>query len=65
MSKKQKLVATSTIEAKYIVINVCTKQYQFLVALLREIDYAWLVGECLFQLLIKGNSNIVNEIRPV
>ena len=48
ISRKQKSVATSTIEAKYIAINACAKQAQFLLALLREMDYAELVGECLF-----------------
>ena len=38
ISKKQKSVATLTIEAEYIALNICTKQSQFLAVLLREID---------------------------
>ena len=65
ISKKQKSVATSTMEAEYMAMNACAKQSQFLAALLREMDCAWLVGECSFQPLIKGNSDTVNELRPV
>ena len=48
MSKKQKLVATSTIEAKFIAINVYVKQSQFLSVLLREMSQLGLVGESPF-----------------
>ena len=65
MSRKQKSVATLTIEAKYIAMNACAKQSQFLAALLREMDYAGLVGECPFQPTIKAHPYTVKELRPV
>lgn len=65
MSRKQKSVATSTMEAEYMAMNACAKQSQFLAALLREMDCAELVGESSFQPLVKTNSDTVNELRPV
>ncbi|GIZ45743.1 hypothetical protein CKM354_000889600 [Cercospora kikuchii] len=65
MSKKQKSVATSTMEAEYMAMNACAKQSQFLAALLREMDCAGLVGECPFQPTIKAHPDTVKELRPV
>ena len=65
MSKKQKSVAISTMEAKYIAISACAKQSQFLVVLLRELGCPKLVGEYLFQPLVKADYNTVRELRPV
>ncbi|GIZ47373.1 hypothetical protein CKM354_001046600 [Cercospora kikuchii] len=65
MSKKQKSVATSTMEAEYMAMNACAKQSQFLAALLREMDCAGLVGECPFQPTVKAHPDTVKELRPV
>ena len=65
MSRKQKSVATSTMEAEYMAINACAKQAQFLSALLREMDCAELVGECPFQPLVKTERSTVDSLRPV
>ena len=58
-------MATSTIEAEYMAINACAKQAQFLLALLREMDCTELVGECLFQPLVKTERSTVDSLRPV
>ena len=65
MSKKQKSVATSTMEAEYMAMSAYVKQSQFLAALLRELGCPKLVGECLFQPLVKADFNTVRELRPV
>ena len=65
MSRKQKSVATSTMEAEYMAMNACAKQAQFLSALLSEMDCAELVGECPFQPLVKIERSIVDSLRLV
>ena len=65
MSKKQKSVATSTMEAEYMAMSACAKQSQFLAALLRELGCPELVGECSFQPLVKADYDTVRELRPV
>ena len=65
MSKKQKSVATSTMEAEYMAIGACAKQSQFLSALLRELGCPELVGECSHQPKFLGNQETVAGIRPI
>jgi hypothetical protein len=65
MSKKQKSVATSTMEAEYMAMGACAKQSQFLSAILREMGYPQLVGECSFQPTLKVSQDAVAQIRPV
>jgi transposase InsO family protein len=65
MSKKQKSVATSTMEAEYMAMGACAKQSQFLSAILREMGYPQLVGECSFQPTLKVSQDAVAQLRPV
>jgi hypothetical protein len=65
MSKKQKSVATSTMEAEYMAMGACAKQSQFLSAVLREMGYPQLVGECSFQPKLKASQDAVTQLRPV
>jgi hypothetical protein len=44
MSKKQKSVATSTMEAEYMAMSACAKQSQFLGQVLRDMGMHHLIG---------------------
>ena len=44
MSKKQKSVATSTMETEYMAMSACAKQSQFLAQVLRDMGMHHLVG---------------------
>jgi hypothetical protein len=65
MSKKQKSVATSTMEAEYMAMGACAKQSQFLSAILREMGYPQLVGECSFQPTLKVSQDAAAQLRLV
>lgn len=65
MSKKQKSVATSTMEAEYMAMCSAAKQSQFLAAVLREMNCPEMVGECSFQPTVKAAKDTVEELRPV
>lgn len=45
MSKKQKSVATSTMEAEYMAMSACAKRSQFLSQILRDMGQSDLIGE--------------------
>ena len=55
MSKKQKSVATSTMEAEYMAMCACAKQSQWLAQVIRDMGMHHLVGENAFKPGIKQN----------
>ncbi len=65
MSRKQKSVATSTMEAEYMAMCSAAKQSQFLAAVLREMRCPELIGDCPFQPTVKTNRSTVDRLRPV
>lgn len=53
ISRKQKLVSTSTIEAEYIAMSVYIKRLQFIIQILRDIGYYSIIGSTIQKLIIK------------
>jgi hypothetical protein len=64
MSKKQKSVATSTMEAEYMAMSACAKQSQFLAQVLRDMGMHHLIGPSPFKPVVK-ESVTYQETSPV
>jgi hypothetical protein len=64
MSKKQKSVATSTMEAEYMAMSACAKQSQFLAQILRDMGMHHLIGSSPFKPVVK-ESVTHQEVSPV
>jgi hypothetical protein len=64
MSKKQKSVATSTMEAEYMAMSACAKQSQFLAQILRDMGMYHLIGSSPFKPVVK-ESVAHQEASPV
>ena len=56
ISKKQKSVATSTMEAEYMAICTCAKQSQWLAHILRDIGMHHLIGSNPFKPIVKEDQ---------
>jgi hypothetical protein len=59
MSKKQKSVATSTMEAEYMGMCACAKQSQWLAQILRDMDMSHLIGPNPYQPTVKEDMRYI------
>ena len=67
ISKKQKSIATSTMEAEYMAMNACAKKAQFLAQIIRDMGQHSLIGDKPWNVQISENQKfaIGSPIRPV
>ena len=59
ISKKQKSMATSTMDAKYMAMCAAAKQSQWIALTLRDMGSAQLIGESVFQLTLKQKMKYI------
>jgi hypothetical protein len=64
MSKKQKSVATSTMEAEYMAMSACAKQSQFLAQILRDMGMHHWVGSSSWKPTVNERTDF-QDVSPV
>ena len=55
-SKKQRSVSTSTTEAEYLALSMCSKHAVWIGELLREIGFPQYLGDCAWTTQLKGDN---------